>query len=91
MQIADIQLQRLGALLDDRDIEIELTMDAKRHLVEEGYDPVYGARPLKRVIQRRLQDPLALKLLEGEFKDGDRISVGVRAGEFVFEKVENPQ
>ena len=91
MQIVDIQLQRLGALLDDRDIEIELTRDAKRHLVEEGYDPVYGARPLKRVIQRRLQDPLALKLLEGEFKDGDRISVDVRAGEFVFEKAENSQ
>jgi ATP-dependent Clp protease ATP-binding subunit ClpB len=78
MQIVDIQLQRLGALLDDRDIEIELTRDAKRHLVEEGYDPVYGARPLKRVIQRRLQDPLALKLLEGEFQDGDRISVDAR-------------
>ena len=91
MQIVGIQLQRLGALLDDRGIEIEVTRDAKRHLVEEGYDLVYGARPLKRVIQRRLQDPLALKLLEGEFKDGDRISVGVRAGEFVFEKVENPQ
>ena len=66
-------------------------MDAKHHLVEEGYDPVYGARPLKRVIQRRLQDPLALKLLEGEFSDGDRIRVDVRAGEFVFEKVENSQ
>jgi len=91
MQIVDIQLQRLGALLDDRDIKIELTRGAKRHLVEEGYDPVYGARPLKRVIQRRLQDPLALKLLEGEFQDGDRISVDVRAGEFVFEKTENPK
>jgi len=91
MRIVDIQLQHLGALLDDRDITIEVTRDAKRHLVEEGYDPVYGARPLKRVIQRRLQDPLALKLLEGDFEEGDRISVDVRAGKFVFEKAENPQ
>ena len=91
MQIVDIQLQRLGALLDDRGMEIEVTRDAKRRLVEEGYDPVYGARPLKRVIQRRLQDPLALKLLEGEFKAGNRISVDVRAGEFVFETTEKSQ
>jgi len=85
-QIVDIQLRRLEALLQDRKIHLELTEAAKRRLAEEGYSPVYGARPLKRVIQKRLQDRLALKLLQGEFKDGDRISVDVSDGEFVFAK-----
>ncbi|MGC8787211.1 MAG: ATP-dependent chaperone ClpB [Anaerolineae bacterium] len=84
IQIVDIQLQRLGALLNDRKVKLELTPAAKQRLAEEGYDPVYGARPLKRVIQRRIQDPLALKLLQGEFKEGDEIIVDVQNGEFVF-------
>nr|MBC7245969.1 ATP-dependent chaperone ClpB [Chloroflexota bacterium] len=84
IQIVDIQLQRLGALLNDRKVKLELTPAAKQRLAEEGYDPVYGARPLKRVIQRRIQDPLALKLLQGEFKEGDVITVDIQSDEFVF-------
>jgi ATP-dependent Clp protease ATP-binding subunit ClpB len=84
VQIADIQLQRLQALLSDRKVTLELTGEAKRHLAEEGYDPVYGARPLKRVIQREIQDPLALKLLQGDFGEGDTVTVDYRDGQFVF-------
>ncbi len=84
VQIVDIQLHHLQALLEDSKVELELTEAAKHLLAEEGYDPVYGARPLKRVIQRQIQDPLALRLLEGEFKEGDRIAVDVQDGRFVF-------
>ncbi len=88
-QIVDIQLHRLQGLLAERNIELDLTEAAKRLLAEKGYDPVYGARPLKRTIQRELQDPLALKILEGEFKDGDTAIVDVRNGELAFEKLGN--
>jgi ATP-dependent Clp protease ATP-binding subunit ClpB len=84
VQIVDIQLQHLQGLLEERKVELELTEKAKRLLAEEGYDPVFGARPLKRVIQRRIQDPLALKLLQGEFQDGERIAVDVVGDNFVF-------
>ncbi|MFQ6059473.1 MAG: ATP-dependent chaperone ClpB [Anaerolineae bacterium] len=86
VRIVDIQLERLRALLAERNIGLELTEAAKRLLAEKGYDPVYGARPLKRTIQRELQDPLALKILQGEFKDGETVRVDVRDGELVFEK-----
>ena len=86
LQIVDIQLRRLRALLAERGIGLELTEAAKRLLAEEGYDPVYGARPLKRTIQRELQDPLAMKILQGEFREGDTVRVDVRDGELVFEK-----
>jgi ATP-dependent Clp protease ATP-binding subunit ClpB len=85
VQIVDIQVRHLRGLLADRKVELDLTDAAKRRLAEAGYDPVYGARPLKRVIQKELQDPLALKLLQGEFKDGDRILVDFSDDEFVFE------
>jgi ATP-dependent Clp protease ATP-binding subunit ClpB len=85
-QIVDIQLERLQALLAERHITLELTGEAKRRLAEEGYDPVYGARPLKRVIQRRVQDPLALKLLQGDFVDGDAIRVDARNGQLTFQR-----
>lgn len=88
-RIVDIQLQRLRRQLAERKIEIDLTPAAKDLLAAEGYDPVYGARPLKRVIQRRIQDPLALRLIEGDFKDGDHISVDAAPdGELVFESAE---
>ncbi|MET1026362.1 MAG: ATP-dependent chaperone ClpB [Dongiaceae bacterium] len=73
--IVDIQLQRLRELLADRKLELELDEKAKTWLGDAGYDPVYGARPLKRVIQRELQNPLATLLLEGRFKAGDTIRV----------------
>jgi len=78
-QIVEIQLTRLRKLLSDRKIGLELTPAARERLAEEGYDPVYGARPLKRVIQQRLQNPLALMLLQGEFHDGDTVLVDVDA------------
>ncbi|WP_413874025.1 ATP-dependent chaperone ClpB [Albidovulum sp.] len=74
--IVDIQLRRLERRLAQRKIALDLDAEAKKWLADEGYDPVYGARPLKRVIQRDLQDPLAEMLLAGEVRDGDSIHVG---------------
>jgi ATP-dependent Clp protease ATP-binding subunit ClpB len=73
--IVDIQLARLRKLLAERHITLELDGSAREWLAEAGYDPTYGARPLKRVIQRSLQDKLAGLLLEGRVKDGDRLAV----------------
>ena len=74
-KIVDIQIKRVERLLVDRKITIEVTPAAKQLLVAEGYDPVYGARPLKRAIQRLLQNPLAVAVLEGQYGEGDRIKV----------------
>jgi ATP-dependent Clp protease ATP-binding subunit ClpB len=73
--IVAIQLKRLQALLADRKLELQLDEGAKEWLAEAGYDPVYGARPLKRVIQRELQNPLAGLILAGRIKDGDTVRV----------------
>ena len=74
-KIVDIQIARLSKLLADRKITIDLDAKAREWLAQAGYDPVYGARPLKRVIQRRLQDPLAQMLLAGEILDGAHVKV----------------
>jgi ATP-dependent Clp protease ATP-binding subunit ClpB len=85
-QVVDIQLQSLEKRLAERNIEIEITPEVKEKLADEGYDPVLGARPLKRIIQRRLQNVLALKILRGEIKDGERVVVSVGPdGDLVFE------
>ncbi|MHB1651943.1 MAG: ATP-dependent chaperone ClpB [Desulfitobacteriaceae bacterium] len=76
-KIVDIQLELLRKRLAERKLTLELTEAAKSKVAEEGYDPIYGARPLKRVIQQRLQNPLAMKLLQGEFHDGQHILVDV--------------
>jgi ATP-dependent Clp protease ATP-binding subunit ClpB len=76
-QIVDLQLNRLQSLLADRHLTIQLTPEAKRLIASEGYDPAFGARPLKRTIQRMLQNPLALAVLEGRFNEGDQILVDV--------------
>jgi ATP-dependent Clp protease ATP-binding subunit ClpB len=76
-QIIDIQLAGLIKRLEERKIHVELTDAAKEQLVREGYDPAYGARPLKRTIQRRVLDPLALRVLEGDFIEGDTVVVDV--------------
>jgi ATP-dependent Clp protease ATP-binding subunit ClpB len=86
-QIVDIQLQQLQKRLADRKIEIRVTQAAKELLAERGWDPVYGARPLKRTIQRLVADPLALMILEGRFRDGDVILVDVENDELQFSKV----
>jgi ATP-dependent Clp protease ATP-binding subunit ClpB len=86
--IVDLQLDRLKKLLAERKISIDITPDAKRVLAEEGYDPAFGARPLKRSIQRMIQNPLALAVLEGRFNEGDAIVVrpdGKGALEFTSE------
>jgi ATP-dependent Clp protease ATP-binding subunit ClpB len=85
-QIIDIQLQGLLKRLEDRKIHVELSDAAKRFIVSEGYDPMYGARPLKRAIQRRILDPLAMRVLEGDFREGDRVTVDVGDNGLVFEK-----
>ena len=88
-QIIDIQLRGLMKRLEDRKIRVELTDRAKDLLIAEGYDPIYGARPLKRAIQRHILDPLAMRVLEGEFREGDRIRIDVAGSEFKFEKAEH--
>ena len=85
-RIVDLQIQGLIGRVAERDIEVELTEDARTLLGNLGYDPTYGARPLKRVIQKRLVDPFALMLLEGDFSEGDRVVVGTADGELTFEK-----
>jgi ATP-dependent Clp protease ATP-binding subunit ClpB len=85
-EIVELQLERLRARLTERGLELELTEAAKEHLAEAGWDPTYGARPLKRALQRLVENPLALKLLEGEFEAGDTVRVDVLDGELVFEK-----
>ena len=88
VRIVEIQLQRLRKLLAERRIGLEVSEAAKLYLAEVGFDPVYGARPLKRAIQREVQDPLALRLLRGEFKEGETVRVDARGGELVFERGE---
>jgi ATP-dependent Clp protease ATP-binding subunit ClpB len=85
--IVDIQLQGLEKRLAAQQLSLDLTKSAKQLLAKEGYDPQFGARPLKRTIQEKLLDPLALKLLNGEFKPGDHIKVNAGDGEhLVFSK-----
>jgi ATP-dependent Clp protease ATP-binding subunit ClpB len=85
-EIIEIQLRGLLKRLESRKINVELTDAARGYLVEEGYDPAYGARPLKRTIQRRVLDPLAIRVLEGEFREGDRIMVDAGSDGIVFRK-----
>jgi ATP-dependent Clp protease ATP-binding subunit ClpB len=87
-EIIDIQVAGLMRRLEERKIRVVLTDAAKDRLVEEGYDPVYGARPLKRTIQRRVLDPLALRVLEGDFHEGDTVVVDAGADGLRFEKRE---
>jgi ATP-dependent Clp protease ATP-binding subunit ClpB len=85
--IVEIQLRHLQKLLEERKIVLEVDAEAKRWLAEAGYDPVYGARPLKRVIQRELQNPLALEILEGRIRDGDTVRVSATALGLLLEPV----
>jgi ATP-dependent Clp protease ATP-binding subunit ClpB len=87
-EIVELQLRRLEARLADRGIQIEVTEAAKEFLGEAGWDPTYGARPLKRALQRLVENPLAMRLLEGNIAEGDTVVVDARDGELVFEKAE---
>ena len=84
-RIVDVKLRRLKKRLDEKHISIQLTNNARELLAREGYDPAYGARPLKRTIQQEVLDPLAMKMLEGEVKEGDTVTVSARAGKITFE------
>jgi len=84
--IVNIQLERLRKRLAERRITLQLTPAAMDLIANEGYDPVYGARPLKRVIQRRLQDPLAMAVLDGNFREGDTVLVDAEKGELVLRR-----
>ncbi len=86
-KIIDIQARHLLKRLEDRKIHVELTDAARDLLVREGYDPAYGARPLKRTIQRLVLDPLARRVLEGEFSEGDTVEIGAADGAIVFRRV----
>jgi len=88
--VIDIQLRGLMRRLEDRKIHVELTDKAKDLLIEEGYDPTYGARPLKRTIQRRVLDPLAMRVLQGEFTEGDAVRIDAGGGALTFTKAAAP-
>jgi len=83
-EIVDIQVRRLEDLLSSRHIKLQVSASARMALAEEGYDPSYGARPLKRTIQRQLQDPLAMHLLQGQFQEGDAVRIDYANGEYTF-------
>ncbi len=83
--IVEIQLSRLTKRLEAQKLTLRLTDAAKLHIAREGYDPVYGARPLKRVIQREVLDPLSLQILDGRFREGDTISIDFRDGKLTFD------
>ena len=90
-EIVELQLRRVEQRLAERGLRLELTDAAREALAEAGWDPTYGARPLKRAIQRMLENPLALRLLEGEFAEGDVVHVDAADGELVFEKAAAPE
>ena len=87
-KIVDVQLNHLRKRLASRNLRLDVSAEAEKLLAEEGYDPVYGARPLKRVIQQRIENPLASRILRGEFAEGDaiRIDVDPAKHEFTFSK-----
>ena len=87
-KIVELMLKDLRERLSERGLGLELTEEAKAALVREGYDPQFGARPLRRTIERRIANPLSLKILAGEFQEGDTVLVDYREGEYVFEKKE---
>jgi len=88
--IVELQLTRLRERLAERGLTLELTDVAKEAIADAGWDPAYGARPLKRAIQRLLENPLALRLLEGDFHEGDTVLVDAQAGDLVFTKAGSP-
>lgn len=86
-QIVKIQLQRVIDRLAKQNIHLSVTDNTTRYLADAGFDPVFGARPLKRAIQKHLLDPLSLAVLEGGFKDGDHITAVRKGGKIIFSKV----
>jgi ATP-dependent Clp protease ATP-binding subunit ClpB len=89
--IVDLQIERLETLVAKQDLSLVVTEAARNAIAAEGYDPLYGARPLKRVIQTRLQNPLATELLKGEFQSGDCVKIDHRSGQFAFARLQQPE
>jgi ATP-dependent Clp protease ATP-binding subunit ClpB len=87
-KIVEIQIKKLSSRLADKNIELILSADALSFIAEKGYDPVYGARPLKRVIQQSIENPLSMEMLKGNIKEGDRISAEVQNGRIDFETIQ---
>jgi ATP-dependent Clp protease ATP-binding subunit ClpB len=87
-EILNIQLEQVRDMLARRQVTVNLSTSAADLLVNEGYDPIYGARPLKRVLQRRIIDPLALKLIEGDIQNGDHVVIDGRERSLTFDVVE---
>jgi ATP-dependent Clp protease ATP-binding subunit ClpB len=89
MKILDLLIEELQQRLEDKRIEILVSPEAKKQLAEQGYDPVYGARPIKRVLQQKIQNPLAMEMLAGNYSEGDVISVDVDdSGKYVFSRAQ---
>ena len=88
LSIVKLQLNRLEKQLEQSQIQMRVSQAAIDHIAEEGYDPAFGARPLKRVIQREIQNPLATELLKGNIAEGGSVSIDYRDGQFVFEPIE---
>jgi ATP-dependent Clp protease ATP-binding subunit ClpB len=84
VSIVDIQIGRLARRLADHNIELILSDGSKKFIAEKGYDPIYGARPLKRVIQQYIENPLSLEILKGNIAEGTRVMAEVRGDEIVF-------
>jgi len=83
-KIVDLELAHVQKRLEEKNIKIIMTSQTKKYLTEKGFDPAYGARPLKRVIQNEILDELALEIIEGKIREGDRIKVGVKNKKIVF-------
>jgi ATP-dependent Clp protease ATP-binding subunit ClpB len=90
-KIVDIQLKRVAKLMSQRDLTLEVDPSARAYLAEEGYDLDFGARPLKRTIQREVQDPLALKVISGEIHEGDTVEVTKAADGLEFRTIESKE
>ena len=91
VEIVDIQLARVAELMRERNLKLEVDQDAREYLAEIGYDPDFGARPLKRTIQREVQDPLAIKVVSGEIGEGDTIHITRGKDSLTFETVHAPR
>jgi ATP-dependent Clp protease ATP-binding subunit ClpB len=90
-RIVDLQISRLQKQLEQNDLHLDVTETARNEIANRGYDPTYGARPLKRVIQQQLQNPLATELLRGRFTPGSTIRIDFQDGEFTFERAAEPE
>jgi ATP-dependent Clp protease ATP-binding subunit ClpC len=90
-QIVDLMVARVNEQVRQQGMELEITVEAKEVLAKEGFDPTYGARPLRRAVQRMIEDPLAEQMLMSTFKEGDIIKAVVKDGDIVFEKSEKAE